>query len=100
MLCRQCGTEIADKALICYRCGTATTEAKFKPAPIPARGTSSRRWVIAIVVVLAIIAVMAFLASRRDVPSGRLDFNDRRHDAVSTRLDVRGDRIDLLVAAA
>jgi hypothetical protein len=34
MQCRQCGTEIADKALICYRCGTATTEAKYKPAPI------------------------------------------------------------------
>ena len=31
MTCRQCGTEIADKALICYRCGTPTTEAKFKP---------------------------------------------------------------------
>jgi hypothetical protein len=37
MQCRNCGTEIADKALICYRCGTATTEAKFKPAPIKAR---------------------------------------------------------------
>ena len=32
MICRNCGIEIADKALICYRCGTATTEAKFKPA--------------------------------------------------------------------
>lgn len=32
MICRNCATEIADKALICYRCGTATTEAKFKPA--------------------------------------------------------------------
>ena len=36
MQCRNCGTEIADKALICYRCGTATTEAKFKPAPLRA----------------------------------------------------------------
>ncbi len=32
MRCRSCGTEIAEKALICYRCGNATTEAKFKPA--------------------------------------------------------------------
>lgn len=24
MTCTQCGTEIADKALICYRCGRAT----------------------------------------------------------------------------
>ena len=37
MQCRNCGTEIADKALICYRCGTATTEAKFKPAPLKPR---------------------------------------------------------------
>ena len=29
--------EIADKALICYRCGTATTEAKYQPAPLPRR---------------------------------------------------------------
>ena len=33
MKCRQCGTEIADKAIVCYRCGTATTEAKFKAPP-------------------------------------------------------------------
>jgi hypothetical protein len=33
MQCRTCGTEIADKALICYKCGTATTEAKYQPRP-------------------------------------------------------------------
>ena len=38
MQCRNCGTEIADKALICYRCGTPTTEAKFYGRP-------RRRWV-------------------------------------------------------
>jgi hypothetical protein len=38
MTCRNCGTEIADKALICYRCGTATTEARRQPAPLPAAG--------------------------------------------------------------
>src|SRR3954467_6553034 len=31
MICTHCGTEIADKALICYRCGNATTEPRFKP---------------------------------------------------------------------
>jgi len=30
MNCRECGTAIADKALVCYRCGTAATEAKYK----------------------------------------------------------------------
>ena len=38
-----CGIEIADKALICYRCGTATTEAKFKPAAPKRRSSSSAR---------------------------------------------------------
>jgi len=32
MTCKNCGTEIADKALICYRCGQATFEAQRKPA--------------------------------------------------------------------
>ena len=26
MTCRKCGTEIAAKAIICYKCGAATTE--------------------------------------------------------------------------
>lgn len=34
MRCRFCDTEIADKALICYRCGKATTDARVAPAPI------------------------------------------------------------------
>jgi hypothetical protein len=35
MQCRNCGTEIADKALICYRCGEATTTPKIAPPPPP-----------------------------------------------------------------
>src|SRR5262245_7001100 len=31
MTCRNCGTEIAAKALICYRCGKATTDPRIKP---------------------------------------------------------------------
>ena len=31
MNCRSCGTEIADKALICFRCGAATTDPVRKP---------------------------------------------------------------------
>jgi uncharacterized membrane protein YvbJ len=54
MLCRNCGTEIADKALICYRCGTATTEAKFKPAVIRHR-RAPYRLLIAIIVLLVVV---------------------------------------------
>jgi hypothetical protein len=39
MTCKNCGTEIADKALICYRCGAATFEAKRQPAKL-----NDRRW--------------------------------------------------------
>jgi uncharacterized membrane protein YvbJ len=99
MRCRNCGTEIADKALICYRCGTATTEAKFKPAAVSNRRSSSLTWIIAGVVVLLIVLAIVFLLSRPAAPSGRLDFNDR-YDAVSARFDARRDRIDRHVAAA
>lgn len=54
MTCRQCGTEIADKALICYKCGTATTEAKFKPAELPDRPPSSGLGVLVTLAVLAL----------------------------------------------
>ena len=37
MKCRNCGTEIADKALICYRCGEATTAPRIQAPPAPAR---------------------------------------------------------------
>ena len=33
MRCRFCDTEIADKALICYRCGRATSDARVAPPP-------------------------------------------------------------------
>jgi hypothetical protein len=38
--CRQCGTDIADKAIVCFRCGAATTDpvrpaVKIKPKRSP-----------------------------------------------------------------
>ena len=40
MICRNCGTEIADKAIVCYRCGTSTKDPVRKPAAIrPRRGS-------------------------------------------------------------
>jgi hypothetical protein len=37
MICRNCGTEIADKAIVCYRCGTATTDPVRKPVGVRQR---------------------------------------------------------------
>ena len=31
MTCKHCGTEIAEKALICFKCGQATTAPRVKP---------------------------------------------------------------------
>ncbi|HEY3884991.1 MAG TPA: hypothetical protein VGL62_07280 [Vicinamibacterales bacterium] len=39
MICRQCGTEIADKAIVCYRCGTATTDPVRRPVQVRRKGT-------------------------------------------------------------
>jgi hypothetical protein len=54
MQCRNCGIEIADKALICYRCGTATTEAKYQPVPI-----KTRRMPMALITALTAAAALA-----------------------------------------
>jgi len=40
MICKNCGTDIAARAIVCYRCGQATVEAQRKPAALPSRGRS------------------------------------------------------------
>jgi Flp pilus assembly protein TadB len=70
MLCRQCGTEIADKALICYRCGAATTEPKFKP-PSGTPRQSGFASLVASALALALLVVFALYLGRiatGDVP--------------------------------
>ena len=61
MICAHCGTEIADKALICCRCGNATTEPRVKP---PAEGSlferpRRSRLPLVLVVLLIVLAVVA-----------------------------------------
>jgi uncharacterized membrane protein YvbJ len=61
MQCRQCGTEIADKAIVCYRCGAATTDPVRQAVAIAPR----RRPVlpaIAIVVLLAAAIVLGYFS--------------------------------------
>jgi uncharacterized membrane protein YvbJ len=65
MRCRNCGTDIADQALICFKCGTATTEAKYQPAA-PRR--SSRSGFFATVLALALLVVLALYMGR--LPNG------------------------------
>jgi hypothetical protein len=68
MICTHCGTEIADKALICYRCGNATTEPRIKPpadGPLFDRPRRARpRATLVIAVALVLLALLYFLATR------------------------------------
>ena len=65
MQCRSCGATIAANALICYKCGTATTEAKVKP---PARRSGLGRSSIAGLILLG----LALAAVAREVACGSL----------------------------
>jgi len=56
MKCRNCGTEIADNALICYRCGEATVKPRIAPPrPKPERG------LIPVIVALLVIIAAAVM---------------------------------------
>jgi hypothetical protein len=58
VICRKCGTEIAAKALICYRCGTATTEPVFKPAA-PRR--SSAPLIASLLALIVLVSVATYV---------------------------------------
>ncbi|MGE3273826.1 MAG: hypothetical protein AB7O67_01855 [Vicinamibacterales bacterium] len=57
MICRTCGTEIADKALICYRCGAATTTPRITPPD--ERAPSSSPWPMLIALAALVLAALA-----------------------------------------
>lgn len=58
MICKKCGTEIADKALICYRCGTATFEAKRQPVAIGGAPSRMRGLIVVVGLVVLILAAL------------------------------------------
>ncbi len=56
MKCRNCATEISEKALICYRCGEATSAPRIAPPPPPsARGPL---FIIALIVLIAVAVLV------------------------------------------
>jgi hypothetical protein len=74
MTCKNCGTQIADKALICYRCGQATFEAQRQPARI---GRSTWRPGVLIVGLLLVIVAAGMIAggvSRMESPLNESPF--------------------------
>ncbi|MDP3719695.1 MAG: hypothetical protein Q8T13_18190 [Acidobacteriota bacterium] len=65
MTCRSCGAEIAANALICYKCGTATSEPRITP---PASRPRRSRVSVAGLVLLG----LALAAVVRQVACGSL----------------------------
>ena len=62
MQCRKCGTEIADKAIVCYRCGTATTDPVR--APVDLRRKRSPIFSFVAAAILLLLALYMGQASR------------------------------------
>jgi hypothetical protein len=67
MQCKQCGTEIADTALICYRCGAATAARRVRP-PAARSGRASPVPAALALTVLIISALFMGRALTGDVP--------------------------------
>jgi hypothetical protein len=67
MKCRSCGLEIADKAIVCYRCGAPTADL---PAPVAADRRRRPNWT-ALPVMLVIIALAVWLIPK--TPPGSVE---------------------------
>jgi hypothetical protein len=61
--CASCSAEIADKAIVCYRCGAPTAA----PAPVrrAAAPAGRGRLIVLLVVLVAAIALLVFTYLRR-----------------------------------
>jgi uncharacterized integral membrane protein len=84
MICRNCGTEIADKAIVCYRCGTGTKEPLRKPAEI--RRKRAPVWVVLIVLVIVVLLAL-FLARNYHLIGLEVFVADARHWALGVLID-------------
>lgn len=62
MVCRSCGATIAEKAIICYRCGAATVDPETLVPPRPPV-VRRRVWPVVVVAVGALTALAAWLSS-------------------------------------
>ena len=69
MKCRQCGTEIADKAIVCYRCGASTTDPVRRPAVVRRR----RRYRSSLALVVALLLLVFFALYLGIAGSGRFE---------------------------
>ena len=92
MICKSCGTEIADKALVCYRCGRATAEPGVRPG-VPAAGRSRARavaWLVAVVWLAGGVVVWNTVFDAH-ITRGERTYVDRQQAFA----DGRGPRVDM-----
>lgn len=66
MNCRSCGTDIADKALICFRCGAATAD------PVRQPFVAKKRSLVPLIV-FGLLLVLGGLATMVVSPDSRVD---------------------------
>lgn len=60
MKCRECGTEIAEKALICFRCGASVEEPMTKPYVASKTKRPLVVYVVFAILVLIVLLLMFF----------------------------------------
>ena len=70
MQCRTCGTEIADKAIVCYRCGAGTTDPVRKAVEVKPRRSALS---VVVAVVMLLLALYLGQASRTAADPGPLE---------------------------
>lgn len=64
MRCRQCETEIDDHALICFRCGRATSDPVHQPHPLEEDGPRRGVPIVLTVLFIAAAGFFGYQASR------------------------------------
>ena len=64
MKCPSCSTEIADKAIVCYRCG-APTAVNMPAPPKPARRHRGRRLLVLLAVLAALVVLWLYTLAQR-----------------------------------
>ena len=84
MLCQNCGTEIADKAIVCFRCGQATVAPLRKPAR---RHPMAQRCALLALVLLALATLFLGRAGTIDVP------NEVRYGVIAVAVALLGWRL-------
>ena len=67
MICRNCGTEIADKAIVCYRCGEGTKDPVRRPAKV--RKRRSRSSVVILLVLFLLLLLGLYLGLTGNLPA-------------------------------